>query len=191
MNIKNTHLIVVLFLFIGGCADAPDQEELSEPEVHIAETISTDEWNADLVAGEPTVDIGIYLPQTDDERYNSRVPVDTLMARFAYAKEIFHGVGVQLNILWIKNYVVPDTSWLTIEANRMQEEPGDDAPENMYDRMGVQKSALTPEAERVLEAIIEPDKRNDRTVYVVGLRDVHMAFYEMNEEGECDVSPKN
>jgi hypothetical protein len=71
-----------------------------------------------LVAGEPTVDVGIYLPETDDERYNTRVPLDTLMARFDYAKEIFGDVGVQLNMLWIKKYEVPDTSWLTIQSKQ-------------------------------------------------------------------------
>lgn len=75
----------------------------------------------------------------------------------------------------------------------MQGEPGEVVPENMYERMRVQRSTLTLKAERVFEAIIEPDERNDRTVYVVGLRDVFMSFYEQNEEGEwvLDTIPTN
>ncbi len=63
----------------------------------------------------------------------------------------------------------------------------------MYDRMGVQRSTLTDKAEHVLEAIVEPDELNDRTVYVVGLRDVYMSFYEQNEAGEwiLDAIPTN
>lgn len=185
---KQVVIIVTIFLgallFLTSCTEEPDLPGPPSNPVSIVDTINTADWNVDLVAGKPTADIGIYVPQTDDERYNTRVPLDTLMARFEYAKEIFEGVGVQLNILWIKKYVVPDTSWLTIPANKMQAAPGEDAPENMYERMGVQRSALTDKATRVLEAIVEPSEQNAQTVYVVGLRDVFMSFYEQNEAGE-------
>lgn len=180
---KTISLVATLVLLAAGCTDDPQPEESPAGGVRVVSTISAADWNSDLVAGEPTVDVGIYLPETDDERYNARVPLDTLMVRFAYAKNIFNDVGVQLNLLWIKKYTVPDTSWLTIHANRMQGEPGEAASENLYERMRVQQSTLTPEAERVFEAIIEPDEHNDRTVYIVGLRDVFMSFYEQKEEG--------
>ena len=183
-TMKPLCLFATLLLVGTGCtAEAPPDGPPADA-VRIVETISTDDWNSDLVAGDPTVDVGIYLPETDDERYTTRVPLDTLMARFEYARDIFGEVGVQLNMLWIKKYVVPDTAWLTIQSNRMQGEPGEAASENLYERMRVQRSTLTEEAERVFDAIIEPDERNDRTVYVVGLRDVFMSFYEQNEDGE-------
>ena len=181
---KTIALFSILLVLASACSDLPQQTDLPTENVRVIETINTDDWNADIIAGKPTVDVGIYLPETNDERYNSRVPLDTLMARFTYAKEIFDDVGVQLKMLWIKKFEVPDTSWLTIQSNTMKGEPGETAPQNMYERMHVQQSALSTEAERVLEAIIEPDEYNDRTVYVVGLRDVFMSFYEQNEEGE-------
>lgn len=184
MIMKIISLVTLLLVFSSGCSDNSRQDVASLEDVQIVETISTSDWNVDLVAKKPTVDVGIYLPQTDDERYNMRVPLDTLMSRFEYAKDIFNGVGVQLNILWIKKYEVPDTSWLTIQSNVMQGKPGETAPQNMYDRMGVQQSQLSTNAEQVLEAIIEQDELNDRTVYVVGLRDVFMSFYELNDESE-------
>lgn len=180
---KQLCLLAAFLLFSYGRTAASQPADAPAAAVRVVETVRTDAWNTDLVAGAPTVDIGIYLPETDDERYNTRVPLDTLMARFDYAKEIFAEVGVQLNLLWIKKYVVPDTSWLTIQANVMQGEPGEAASENLYERMRVQRSTLSPKATRVFEAIIEPDERNDRTVYVVGLRDVFMSFFEQNAAG--------
>lgn len=180
---KTIGLFITFLLFATACSDEAQLEVAPAENVRIVATLSTDARNTDLVAGKPTVDVGIYLPETEDKRYNTRVPLDTLMTRFDYAKEIFDEVGVQLNILWIKKYEVPDTSWLTIQANVMQGEPGETAPDNMYERMRVQRSTLTMKAKRVLEGIIEPDERNDRTLYVVGLRDVFMSFYEQNEEG--------
>lgn len=180
---KTISLFVTSLLILTACTNEPQVKVAPIKNVRVVEAISTDDRNTDLVRGKPTVDVGIYLPETDDERYNARVPIDTLMARFDYAQEIFDDVGIQLNILWIKKYEVPDTSWLTIQSNIMRGEPGKTAPKNMYERMRVQQSALTTKAERVLEAIIEPDERNDRTVYVVGLRDVFMSFYEQNTEG--------
>ena len=182
-TMKKIGLLAALLAFASACSEESQKTVVPDEHVRIVETINTDGWNTNIEAGTPTVDVGIYLPETEDVRYNTRVPLDTLMARVAYAQEIYEGVGVQLNILWIKKFEVPDSSWLTIQSNTMEGEPGEAAPQNMYERMRLQRSALSTEAERVLDAIIEPSEYNDRTVYVVGLRDVFMSFYEQDDEG--------
>lgn len=184
-------LLSILGLLALGCAEPPGEPVAAAPRV--IETLATDTLNAALVSGAPTVDLGVYVPATEDERYTTRVPLHTLVRRIRYAQEIFARVGVQLHVLWIKRVAMPDTSWLTIPANAMRGTVGSDDVPTLYHKMQAQQSALTPEAERVLGGIIEPDPRNDRTVYLVGLRDVWMAFYEQDEAGawELQTVPTN
>ena len=142
-TMKKIGLLAALLAFASACSEESQKTVVPDEHVRIVETINTDGWNTNIEAGTPTVDVGIYLPETEDVRYNTRVPLDTLMARVAYAQEIYEGVGVQLNILWIKKFEVPDSSWLTIQSNTMEGEPGEAAPQNMYERMGLQRSALS------------------------------------------------
>ena len=169
--------LLIILIVVFGCTAEDETASLHLP---IVETINTDAYNAALVPGRLTADVGIYVPQTDDIRYNSRVPLDTLLARFAYAQTIFDSVGVQLKLLWVKHYTVPDTSWLTIPSNIMQSTPQVATYATLYHKMRDQQSTLAPKAEQVFNAIIEPDNYNDRTLYLVGLRDVYMSYFEQD-----------
>ncbi|MEM6646772.1 MAG: hypothetical protein AAF730_11010 [Bacteroidota bacterium] len=176
------HLATVLvgFLLIGCIAQGDGQD--GTPKVTIVATERVEALQASLPPDVPKVDIGVYVPQTDDPRYTSRVPMEMLLQRLDYAKAVYAEVGVDLNVLWIKTFAVADTTWLTIPANVMQGEARGDYPV-LYAKMHDQQTALAPKAEALFDALIAPDPLNDRTIYLVGLRDVYMAYYEQDEEG--------
>ncbi|MEM1093829.1 MAG: hypothetical protein AAGJ10_04440 [Bacteroidota bacterium] len=172
--------LLACLLLIGCLAQEDARTRL--PNVTIVGADVVEALQASLPPEVPKVDIGVYVPQTDDPRYTSRVPMETLLERLEYAKAIYADVGIDLNVLWIKTFAVPDTSWLTIRANVMQGEVQGSYP-ILYNKMHDQQTALAPEATALFEALIEPDPLNDRTIYLVGLRDVYMAYYEQASDG--------
>lgn len=179
------YLLLSLVLLVG-CAPQSDPEPSSGPAAEpvtatVVRTIATDSLNADLRAGMPTVDIGMYLLETDSERYRERMPQDEIIRRYRLAKDVFGEVGVQLNLLWIKTVAV-DTDDLEIEANVMAGQPAGEIT-NLYEKSRQQRSTLSPEAEAMFEAIIEEDEANARTVYLVGMEDVIMNWYDQEEDG--------
>jgi hypothetical protein len=177
--------LLLSLIVLVGCAPEPESDaqsaELPGVTATVVETIGTDSLNTDLQAGMPTVDIGMYLLETESERYHERMPLDENIRRYRLAKGIFAEVGVQLNLLWIKTVAV-DTEDLEIEANVMAGQPAGDIT-NLYEKSRQQRSTLSPEAEAMFEAIIEPDEANARTVYLVGMEDVIMNWYEQLEDG--------
>ncbi|MFT4604413.1 MAG: hypothetical protein ACI9W4_001144 [Rhodothermales bacterium] len=174
------YLCLALILLIG-CAPESRQAETPGVVARVVRTITTDSLKADLEAGLPTVDIGMYLLETDSKRYRERMPQDEIIRRYRLAKDIFGDVGVQLNLLWIKTVSV-DTEDLEIESNVMAGMPAGDIT-NLYEKSRQQRSTLSPEAESMFSAIIEEDGANTRTVYLVGMEDVIMNWYEQQEDG--------
>ncbi len=182
------YLLLSLALLMG-CS--PESESNTDPvagpdipqalSATVVRTIATDSLNTDLRPGVPTVDIGVYLLETDSPRYAERMPQEEIIRRYRLAKDIFGTVGVQLNLLWIKTVSV-DTDDLEIEANVMAGQPAGDIT-NLYEKSRQQRSTLSPEAEAMFEAIVEEDEANARTVYLVGMGDVIMNWYEQQGDG--------
>ncbi|NNE71451.1 MAG: hypothetical protein HKN29_13965 [Rhodothermales bacterium] len=180
---------LVISLFVLGCApaeeSAPGADTNAAPvTARVVEELDTASLNRD--AGDmPTVDIGMYLIETDSERYNERMPQDEIHRRYELAREVFAGVGVNLNLMWIR-LVEVNTDDLEIESNVMLGSPAGDI-DDLYEKSRQQRSALSPEAEAMFEAIIEPDPANDRTVYLVGMEDVIMNWYEQQDSGDWEI----
>ena len=175
--------LLLSLLVLGGCAPQPDSEAVESTDVvaQVVRVIATDSLNTDLRPDLPTVDIGMYLLETESERYRERMPQDEIIRRYRLAKGVFGQVGVQLNLLWIKT-VSLNTDDLEIEANVMAGLPAGDIT-NLYEKSRQQRSTLSPEAEAMFEAIIEEDAANARTVYLVGMEDVIMNWYEQQADG--------
>ena len=74
--------------------------------------------NRDLKAGAPTVNVAIYLGETDGKPHGYVAAPEDLTASFKRAKEIFAKAGVQLKLLWVKRAIVPP-SWLSVQANQV------------------------------------------------------------------------
>ncbi|HAA52660.1 MAG TPA: hypothetical protein DCE43_23295, partial [Planctomycetaceae bacterium] len=72
--------------------------------------------NKDLKVAIPTVDVAIYLGETDGKPHGYVASPDELVDSFKRAKAIFATAGVQLKLLWVKRAVVP-ASWLAVQAN--------------------------------------------------------------------------
>ncbi len=175
--------LLLSLIAVMGCAPEPESQPAHPSEViaHVVRTIATDSLNTDLRAGLPTVDIGMYLLETDSKRYRERMPLDEVIRRYRLAKDVFGGVGVQLNLLWIRTVSV-NTEDLEIESNVMAGQPAGEIT-NLYEKSRQQRSTLSPEAEAMFEAIIEEDVANARTVYLVGMEDVIMNWYELQADG--------
>jgi hypothetical protein len=137
--------------------------------------------NAQLRAGEPTVDIGIYLPENLDPAFLKTFSVDRFLAEFSNAQEIFAAAGVQLRLAWIKTGTVAP-EYLEIQSNDMNGKTPPGRRVNLYVDSVRQKSSLAPEARLAFDSIVERDELAARRVHVIILQDVFMSFFEPVDE---------
>lgn len=135
--------------------------------------------NSDLKPDAPTADIAIYFPSNLDSAFMEGFSLAGLLEQVVRAKEIFGAAGVQLNLLWVKTGKI-DPSFFEIQANDLATPAGKYT--NLYIDSRRQGSGLSREALTAFESIVEKDKDNDRTVYMVVLQDVFMSFYEKLDE---------
>ncbi|MEQ8364345.1 MAG: hypothetical protein RH948_15835 [Cyclobacteriaceae bacterium] len=180
---KLVYLIFAVTLI--GCTQKPtttDQLKAASAEslVHWNEvdTINIRAFNSDLVVGKPTLDIGVYFPSNFDSDFD-KVTLDQMMTSIKAAKEIYKPTGVQINLLWVKTGKI-DPQYLSIQANEV---PGIPQTEyvNMYVHSQRNPSELTPIAKEAFTSIIEPDKQNSKTIYLIALQDVFYPFLEVSE----------
>ncbi len=132
--------------------------------------------NRDLKVGVPTVNVAIYLGETDGKPHGYVAKSDQLTASFERAKEIFAEAGVQLKLLWVKRAIVPP-SWLSVQANDVT---GFAAPPEINTYVGFRSAGwrLTTAAENAFEGIIERHAENHRTIYLLYLKQVRMAYFD-------------
>lgn len=141
--------------------------------------------NSDLSPNVPTADIAIYFPANLDPAFVAGFSLAGLLEQVVRAKEIFGAVGVQLNLLWVKTGKI-DPSFFEIQANDLAPATPAGKYTNLYIDSRRQGSGLSGEALAAFESIVEKDKGNDRTVYLVVLQDVFMSFYEKLDERTWD-----
>jgi hypothetical protein len=137
--------------------------------------------NAGLRPGEPTVDIGVYLPDNLDPAFVQAFSLDRFLTEFGTAKQIFAAAGVQLRLAWIKTGTI-DPQYLEIQSNDMVGETPAGRRVNMYVDSVRQKSSLSPEARAAFESIVERHEHASRMVHVVILQDVFMSFFEQIDD---------
>ena len=142
----------------------------------VLESINPDTINHDLKAAVPTVDVAIYLGETDGKPHGYVASPNDLIASFVRAKEIFAKAGVQLKLLSVKRAMVP-SSWLAVQANDVTGFP---APPETNTYVGFRSAGwkLTKEARNAFEGIIERHAENHRTIYLLYLKQVRMAYYD-------------
>ena len=137
-------------------------------------SIDLAEINEHLRAGLPTVDVGIYLCEVEGKPHGFATAPEDLADSFRRAQEIFADAGVQLKLLWIKRRKVPP-DWLSLQANDVRGVPS--PPEmNRYVGYRSAKWGLTKKSEQVFEGIIERNEENPRTIYLLYLQKVQMAY---------------
>ncbi len=178
--------LLSLSLSINSCVEYENKDERKKRESEIQEKVS---WeidnsidskviNSDLVAGKMTIDVGIYFPSNLDKAFK-KVTLDKMIESFKAAKEIYKPTDVQLNLLWVKTGKV-NPSFFSIQAN---ETPGIPRTEyvNMYQHMQRHPAVLTKHAKAAFEHIVEPDKDNHRTIYLIVLQEVFYPFLDVSE----------
>ena len=123
--------------------------------------------NRDLKVGVPTVNVAIYLGETDGKPHGYVAAPGQLNESFERAKDIFAKAGVQLKLLWVKRAIVPP-SWLSVQANQVT---GFAAPPEINTYVGYRSAGwkLTTAAKTAFEGIIERHAGNDRTIYLLYL----------------------
>ncbi|HAA70065.1 MAG TPA: hypothetical protein DCE55_13080 [Planctomycetaceae bacterium] len=172
-------ILLTASMLIGGAAAAEREiPPVSTRTVvyHPLETICPETINRDLKGTVPTVDIAIYLGETEGDPHGYVTAPDELVQSFQRAKKIFADAGVQLRLLWVKRAVV-HASWLAVQANDVT---GSAAPPEINAYVGFRSARwkLTAEATNVFGSIIEPHSENHRTIYLLYLKQVRMAYYD-------------
>ena len=143
------------------------------------------EINKDLVIGMPTVDVAIYLGETNGQPHPYVTSPDELKASFEQAKEIFAQAGVQLRLLFVKRANVP-AAWLTLQANEVTGVAV--SPKiNAYVGYRAAKWELTNEAKRTFEGIIQKHADNHRTIYLLYLTEVQMAYFDRSDPADPQI----
>jgi len=185
---KKLSFFVLSLILIVSCENNLRKTELAM-ENNVSEAINLVKWNKldsidivdfnkDIEAGNLTLDVGVYFPSNFDPAFN-KVSLTRMLESIKAAKEIYAPTGVQINLLWVKTGKVnPD--YFSIQANKV---PGIPKTEyvNMYEHMKRHPAELTDLATNTFKSIIEPDKNNSRTVYLIALQDVFYPFLEVSE----------
>lgn len=183
----------MLALTIGGCATpssfaAPVQASQSAVEWADVQSVDVEEINADLVAGKPTVNVGLYYPANLHPGAVEKLPLAGLIEEFMNAKTVFEPTGVQLKLLFVKTGKV-DPKHLAIFASKWETDLPSGGYGNMYVQSAVHPTEMSDGAVEAFDAIIEPSPDNARTVYLVALQNVYMPYYE-DLDGGRNWAPK-
>lgn len=140
-------------------------------------TVDLDVMNADLEAGEPTVDVAIYYPSNLDIPHHEKVNVPLLEHGFREAKTVFRDAGVQLRLHSFTTGSV-DPRFFAVDSTRSADETPSLRFVNMYAAAQRRPSVLSADAEAAFEAIVGRQPEGERIVHLVVLQDVFMTFYE-------------
>ena len=144
------------------------------------ESVDLAEMNADVMSGEPTVDVAIYYPSNLDRPHHEKVNAELLAHGFREAKRVFRDAGVQLKL------VAFQTGWLdprffAVSSTISSEELPSLRFVNMYRAAERRPSRVPADCLEALESIIGDFPGNDRVVHLVVLQDVFMTFYEQSD----------
>ena len=167
-----------------GCAQSQSGiQQLSSSEAKavvwkVVDIVDIATFNKDLVAGKPTMDVGVYFPSNLDPAFR-KVTLERFLESIQAAKAIFKPAGVQINLLWVKTGEV-NPKYLSIQANEVPGVP-DTEYVNTYQHMSRHPSELTALARNAFQSMIEPHKDNSRTIYLVALQDVFYPFLEVSD----------
>lgn len=142
------------------------------------DSVDLADFNKDLVAGKPTMDVAVYFPSNFGPGFN-KVTLQQMLDGIRSAKEIYRPTGVQINLVSVKTGSV-DPRFFAIQANEIPRLP-DTEYMNMYEANKLHPSELTEMARSAFDSIIEPRKDSSRTIYLVALQDVIMPFLEVSE----------
>lgn len=135
-------------------------------------------FNKDLVPGKPTIDVAVYVPSNFDPAFK-KISMPRMIEGVVAAREIYARVGVQIRLVAAKTGAI-DPRHLAIQANEIPRVP-DTEYLNSYESSVRHPSEITQMALEAFESIVEPDKDNSRTIYLIGLQDVVFPFLELSE----------
>jgi hypothetical protein len=141
-------------------------------------TIDLADFNKDLVAGRPTMDVAIYIPSNFDPAFN-KLTLEQMLSSVRSAKEIYGRVGVQINLLSVRTGAI-DPRFLAIQSNEIPRLP-DTEYLNTYEASQRHPTVMTDMAKAAFESIVEPFADNRRTIYLVALQDVIYPYLELSE----------
>lgn len=181
---NSRYLVVILPALLllsaqGRPAHAHSPEPAIKPVVWKAvESVDIAAFNRDLVRGKPTIDVAVYLPSNFDPAFN-KVTLPKMLDGIRTAKKIYAKAGVQINLLWVKTGAI-DPRFLAIQANEIPRVP-DTEYVNTYESSRRHPSEITAMARDAFQSIVEPDKDNNRTIYLIALQDVIFPFVELAE----------
>lgn len=173
-------LAAVPALLIGGAQGGASPATAAQAVKRVAWTptdvVDLKTFNKDIVAGKPTIDVAVYVPNNFDPAFK-KISMPQMIAGIVAAREIYARVGVQINLVSAKTGAI-DPRYLAIQSNEIPRVP-DTEYLNSYESSVRHPTELTQMARDAFESIVEPNKDNGRTIYLIGLQDVVFPFLEL------------
>ena len=164
--------------------DADENSKTTDAQVKVLplESIHLNKINAGLAPSVPAVDVAIYLAETADQPHGYTTAHADLIQSFMEARQIFSTAGINLKLQFVRRVQVPP-SWLAVQANKVHGIP---TPPEVNAYLGYRKAkwSLTKQARKIFENIVEPDPDNHRTIYLLYLNAVRMAYFDRAGPGQ-------
>ncbi len=177
-------LLGSLALSLTACADAPvddcvsaencDDLDVPDPRVTVLESYEIAALNAGLVAGEPTVDLAIYV--------STGAPVSwaSLATALEAGRAIFLDAGVQVRVVSALRVEVPE-AWQTLDPAEAEVPTTPSLLQtDLYAHLAEAKERMTARNADILAAILShgPAEDRERTLHLVTLAKVPIGYWE-------------
>jgi len=114
---------------------------------------------------------------------NTEVTWEELKQEFTTADEIFRRYGVQLHLLKAYEVVYP-VNWAGMASGEGTNVPTDDLELDFYEMMDYEQEVLPDSLEAILDAFLAHEENRERTIFVIPLNDLTVAWYERDENNE-------
>ncbi len=169
-------MLIVVFAaaFVGGSCTG--ESEPAETVEFIGEHDITG-LNKPLEEGVLTVDVVMF--STD----NTEVTWEELKEEFTTADDIFRAYGVQLNLLRAYEVDYPE-SWSGMASGESTNEPTADMELDFYESMDYEQEVLPERLENILNMFLANEETPERTIYIIPLSDLTVAWFERDENNE-------
>jgi hypothetical protein len=160
---------------MSGCSQ--EGEESAAGLIEVLEEHDVSALNEPLEENVLTADIVIFYSD------NTEVTWEEMKEEFTNAVSVFRANGVQLNLKKAVKVDYPAT-WAGMASGVGTNVPQDDMDLDFYEMMDYEQEVLPDSLESILDAFLADEENRERTIFIIPLNDLTVAWYERDENKE-------